>query len=127
MKNKYKIMLIILGIIILIFVISYFNIKNNLDNLLKINIHNVDLSKIEDGTYNGSYGNQPVYVKLSVVVKDKKIESINIIKHDNGKGKPAEKIINDVIEKQSLEVDTISGATYSSKVILLAINDALNK
>jgi uncharacterized protein with FMN-binding domain len=31
-----------------------------------------------------------------------------------------------VIEAQSLQVDAASGATYSSKVILLAIGDALS-
>lgn len=37
-------------------------------------------------------------------------------------------MINDwVIEKQSLKVDLVSGATASSKVILKAIEKALNK
>jgi len=31
-----------------------------------------------------------------------------------------------VVEAQTLEVDAISGATYSSKVILKAIENALN-
>jgi len=34
-------------------------------------------------------------------------------------------IVDSVIENQSLDVDAISGATYSSKVILKAIENAL--
>jgi uncharacterized protein with FMN-binding domain len=43
----------------------------------------------------------------------------------NGKGKPAEVIPQKVMDAQSLQVDTISGVTSSSKVILKAIEKAL--
>jgi uncharacterized protein with FMN-binding domain len=49
------------------------------------------------------------------------------VKHVNGQGKPAEVITEKVIETQSLQVDVVSGATYSSKVILKAIENALAK
>ncbi len=39
----------------------------------------------------------------------------------------AEKIPDKVLEEQSLQVDIVSGATFSSKVILKAVEDALNK
>jgi uncharacterized protein with FMN-binding domain len=47
------------------------------------------------------------------------------LKHVNGKGTAAESIPETVVEKQTLQVDSVSGATYSSKVILLAIETAL--
>ena len=62
---------------------------------------------------------------LEVIVKEKQITEIKIIKHTNGQGGEAEAILDTVIDAQSLQVDVISGATYSSKVILLAIEDAL--
>ena len=40
-------------------------------------------------------------------------------------GEKAEEIIYEVINMQSIDVDTVSGATYSSKVILKAIENAL--
>jgi urocanate reductase len=43
------------------------------------------------------------------------------------KGKPAERIPKDVIRAQSLNVDTVSGATISSRAILAAIADALSR
>lgn len=39
----------------------------------------------------------------------------------------AEAIIDDIIDGQSLEVDTVSGATYSSSGILNAVNNALEE
>ncbi|MEA1883434.1 MAG: FMN-binding protein [Thermotogota bacterium] len=54
-----------------------------------------------------------------------KIQDIKINKHVNGKGKGAEEITKDVIAQQSLKVDTVTGATYSSIAILKAIEQAL--
>lgn len=116
------IFLVLVIILAIIFVSN--SMKNNLENL---SINNVDMSIVEDGDYVGEYSSFPVKVKVMVTVKDHKITSIDIIEHDNGEGQKAEIIINDVIEKQSLDVEIISGATYSSKVILKAIENALKK
>ena len=99
--------------------------QDSLNQLVKTPITDVDLQTIADGTYDGSYSAFPVTVQLKVTVKDHAITDIVIVKHDNGQGKPAEAILEDILEEQSLEVDVISGATYSSKVILLAIKTAL--
>lgn len=125
MKKALKMIGIILLILVLVIVTTYMNIKKDIDELAKMDISNVDLSTIDDGTYEGSYKTFPITVVLNVTIKDHKIENIKIIKHDTGKGKRAETITNDVIDNQSIEVDTIAGATYSSKVILKAIEDAL--
>lgn len=68
-------------------------------------------------------------VKSVVLVKvqDHFIKDIKIVKHRNGKGAKAEIITVEVIKKQSLKVDAVTGATASSNVILKAIEDALKK
>ena len=43
-----------------------------------------------------------------------------------GKGSQAEKIVNEVVNKQSLDVDLVSGATISSKVIIKSVENALS-
>jgi uncharacterized protein with FMN-binding domain len=121
--------LIILGAVILVIGIGAGvfakTSQDALDKLAKTQITDVDLSEIENGSYGGSYSAFPVSVSVTVTVSDHVITAILINKHDNGQGKPAEVIVDQVLEAQSLEVDVISGATYSSKVILLAIRDAL--
>jgi uncharacterized protein with FMN-binding domain len=62
-----------------------------------------------------------------VTVKNHTIKKIELLKHKNGQGQGAEIIPDKVMEVQSLKVDSVSGATYSSKVILKAIQDALLK
>ena len=66
-----------------------------------------------------------IYAKVEVTVKDKAITNIALIEHMNGKGKPAERIIDDIVKQQSVAVDTVSGATNSSKVIMKAVENAL--
>ncbi|MDR2729856.1 MAG: FMN-binding protein [Treponema sp.] len=87
-----------------------------------------DLSGKPDGVYRGSYdlSGTPVKVVLDVTLLNQFITKINIIKHSCSPiGKKAERIIERVIEQQSLEVDVISGATGSSKSMLMAIENAL--
>lgn len=86
----------------------------------------LDLSKVADGQYIGSCDVDLIQVEVKVKVEDHKITDIVLLQHKNGKGAPAETIIEEVVKKQSLEVDTVSGATNSSKVILKAIEDALS-
>ncbi len=97
----------------------------NLKALADIPVTDIDLTAIPDGTYDGGYKCFPVEAEVAVTVRDGRIAAIDLIKHSNGKGGAAEVIPGIVVEKQTLQVDAISGATYSSKVILLAIEDAL--
>jgi uncharacterized protein with FMN-binding domain len=95
------------------------------ESLKNEGIAEVDLAAIDDGTYTGSYSAFPVTAEVSVTVKDHVITGIELLKHDNGQGAPAEVIPGKVVEAQSLQVDTVSGATHSSLVILKAIENAL--
>lgn len=81
---------------------------------------------LADGTYTGEATCGPVLVKLDVELEDHAITGIRILKHRTGQGQTAESIIDTVIRAQSLRVDVISGATISSKTILLAIETALD-
>ena len=51
--------------------------------------------------------------------------NINLLKHQCGTGKPAEVIIDDMVKKNTDDVDSVSGATASSKTIRNAVNKAL--
>lgn len=128
MKKPFKIALFILIPIVVIGIGLFIFIQlstKGLEELSKAQISTPNLSQIEDGTYRGSYSAFPVNVELSVEMRNGEIIAIDITKHDNGQGKDGEKIVDDVIQAQSLDVDVISGATYSSKVILKAIENAL--
>ncbi len=128
MKKKYIVILTILVFIAAaaIFAVVQFNsVKVNLDRLNEMAISDVDLSNAEDGIYEGSYKSFPVSARVKVTIKDHKITAIDLIEHKNGQGQGAEVLPAKVVEKQTLQLDSISGATYSSRVILKAIETAL--
>jgi len=44
----------------------------------------------------------------------------------NGRGKPAEAVLDNIIKEQKIKVDAVSGATNSSIVLEKAVENALN-
>lgn len=126
MKKRLKILLSICAVIIIL-VIAAALIIPMLDltgEAADIEVGSIDLTYVQNGTYRGEYTVDLVSVSLTVEVKNNSITSINIDEHDNGLGKKAEVITEDIISKQSLDVDCISGATISSIVIRKAIETA---
>ena len=128
MKIRYLVLIIAIVVLAagaLTVKILFSKAETELKQLANTEIENVDLSPVEDGVYNGSYSAFPVSAEVRVTIKDHKIEKIELIKHNNGQGEDAEIIPDLVTEAQTLDVDSVSGATYSSKVILKAIQNAL--
>jgi len=81
-----------------------------------------DLSTKEDGIYQGNSFN----VWVDVTVENHRITKIEISEHYHSPvGKNAEKIIDKIIQKQSLDIDVVTGATMSSQSILKAVENAL--
>lgn len=117
--------LVVTVIIVIAVIIGYNVITNKLESFSHIDFSTLDLSTVEDGTYTGSADGGIVKATVEVTVKDHVITAIKIVDHDNGKGKPAEAIIHDIVEHNSMEVDAISGATHSSNIIKAAVLDAL--
>ncbi len=95
------------------------------DDLKALETTGIELSNVADGQYEGKQDTSLVKVTVLVTVKDHAITDIRVTRHVNGKGKKAEAIVADVIAKQTTKVDTVSGATGSSMVILKAIENAI--
>jgi len=121
-----KILLIILLLLAVTLVGAYALMNRNLGKLAEATIEDVDLGGLADGEHFGKYTVLPVIVEVKVTIKDSVIENVQLLRHDNGQGRAAERIVEDVIAQQKTNVDIIAGATYSSKVILKAIENALH-
>lgn len=121
-----KIIIIALAVICLAFTGMFFAVNQAAqEQAASIDITLVDATDVMDGSYEGSFEAESVKVTVSVTVVDEKIVDIDIMEHENGLGDKAEVITDDVVAQKSLQVDTVSGATVSSKVILKAIENAL--
>jgi len=84
----------------------------------------------QDGNYTGEAVGFGGTVSVEVTVADGSITGVDIISADGEDGAyltMAEGIIPAIIEAQSAEVDTISGATFSSEGIRDAAAQALEK
>lgn len=99
-----------------------FDYKQTVENMT---FDKIDISALPDGTYTGECNVNFIYAKVDVTVNNGEISNIDIIEHRNDRGEAAEKIVDKIVSEQSLEVDAISGATNSSKVIKKAIENAL--
>ena len=129
MKKIFRVFIVLI-LFILILVVSCTAMMNKemekAKNELML-VEDPDLSKVEYGIYRGKEETMLVKAEVEVSVKNHKIISISIIKHENGKGKPAEAIVDAIIKDNSTDVELIAGATMSSLVIRAAVIDAVNK
>lgn len=129
MKTRTKVILIIVAVLlagIATGVISIVSMARQAEKV-DLTVADVDLTNARDGTYTGTCEAFPVYAEVKVTVKGGRIDDIQLIKHRNGQGGAAEVIPSKVVEAQSVQVDTITGATSSSKVIRKAIENALKE
>ena len=123
-----KLTRIILYSLAVTFIIGLTGCTSDVEEILaETNIEGINLNDVEDGEYKGEHKAGLVEVVLDVEVQGNRITNLNILKHNNWRGGSAEVIVDKVLKEQTLEVDVVSGATVSSKVILKAIENALNK
>ena len=88
----------------------------------------VDHTKLKDGTYEGSYRGGPNKASVQVTIKDNNLVNIEILQHQAWRGVIAEAtIVERIIASQSTKVDAVSGATNSSRVIMNAVQNAIEK
>jgi len=88
----------------------------------------LDHVKLVDGIYEGSYKAWPNSALVQVEIRDNTIVGIEIVKHRAWKGRKSESLISErIIQNQSTNIDAISGATNSSRVIMNAVQKAIEK
>jgi uncharacterized protein with FMN-binding domain len=86
--------------------------------------------KYKDGTYTGSGKGFGGTTKVSVTIADGKITNIEVLSNQDDRqyfDRASGTIIKNMLSNQSASVNTVSGATFSSKGIISAVKDALNQ
>jgi uncharacterized protein with FMN-binding domain len=90
----------------------------------------VDFGKLNDGAYHGTYAGGMYKWRANecqVTVSSGKVTDIQLVvsRDPGGKNTQHKALYDRVIRAQSLQVDTISGATLTSKAYLQAVENAL--
>lgn len=109
--------------------------KKNVDKISSNNKSTLKLDNVEnnqtykDGKYIDEAEGFGGKVKVQVTVSNGKIADIEILNHSDGKEymTKASALVGKIIKNQDTNVDVVSGATYSSKGIINAVRNALNK
>lgn len=135
----WHIILIILGLGILGAIIALLADTPERQALKMLTIEKIDFTNLQDGVYVGEYKGRKNHFRdatLEVTISNRKITDIKILKgalDSNGNpvkmkgGMTMDILFQKVIKSQSLQVDTISGATLTSKAHLKALEKALKQ
>ena len=106
---------------------------------MAVTVGEVDFSKLADGVYEGWYQGTKDHLrdaKVMVTVASNRVEKISVVQGAMANGKQSSEIrdgqtldmlFQRVMDAGSLQVDTISGATITSKVHLKAVENALDQ
>lgn len=123
-----KMILWVLGGFILIGCVSVFLMNAGMGSIKAMGIDTVDLSRLADGLYRGSFKRGRWAFRVEVTVKDHRIEKVDLVGDPEWqiKEEMASELIGRIIRNQSPKVDAISGATVTCKAFLKAVENALN-
>lgn len=128
MKKVFKAALIIFVCLLVISAGAMFFISRGLNEVSSLEISDIDLNLLEDGTYTGLYDAGRFTNEIGVEIKNNKITQLSIIKDVTfSRQEVIDELFTNVFNKQSLDVDTISSATITSKAYLKAIENALSR
>ncbi len=110
--------------------IGWSKLSKEHDEARSLPLDGVDFSKLKDGTYHGVYEGGMYKWRANacdVTVTDGKVTDIKLADSEDPGGENTDyaMLYERVIEAQSLQVDTISGATLTSKAYLQAVENAL--
>ncbi|HMD68779.1 MAG TPA: FMN-binding protein [Chitinivibrionales bacterium] len=124
--KKVSIVLWAIGGFVVVVGALFFFLNLGMGEVQRLVINSVDLSKITDGVYQGSYHRGRWTYDVQVTVKAHAITAVKntnkrmgIMKDFNDKAETA------IIKKQSPQIDVVSGASVNTKALAKAVENAL--
>lgn len=100
----------------------------SLNKIRNMTINEPDLKVLENGKYIGQAEVAGFSYVVEVIMTDNRIDRIKVLKNSNNAyARWAEGVIHKIIREQSLQVDAITGATTTSKALMKAVSNSLQK
>jgi uncharacterized protein with FMN-binding domain len=127
MKTLLTVLGCVIGGIVVLSIFGRLFLNGGMEEIKKLIINDVDMSKIADGVYKGSYHKGRWSYIVDVTVKDHKITGIKNNSRLMNMMMPSlsKKAEAAIIEKQSPKIDVISGATINTRAMQKAVENAL--
>ena len=128
--NGWLIALIVVAVLGIAGGIGWFYLSKEHQEARSLPLNAVNFSRLKDGTYHGAYaGGMYKWRKneCDVTVNKGKVSAIQLVvsQDPGGKNTQHQELYDRIIQAQSLQVDTISSATLTSKAYLQAVENAL--
>ncbi len=124
MRQKKVIPLALSACLVALFLVSC--VSPEMKAVREMEIESVDLSRVPDGTYEGSFAYGSFSYVVSAQVENGRIVSVDILQNRTTKrALMAEGIVSRVLAEQRTDVDAVAGATTTSKALLKALENAL--
>ena len=126
MNKTLKVVLTIFVCFVLVAGGAFFSLNRGLNEASELVINNIDLKLHEDGLYRGLYVAGRFTNEIEVEIRNNEITRLNILQDVRfSRQEVIDELFDNVIKKQSLDVDIVSGATVTGKAYLKAIENAL--
>lgn len=121
--------LVIMVISVAIFMVTVYPKIKEQAEVRKMVIDDVELSDVKDGSFRGDFTYGNFTYEVEVTVQEQEIKQIKVLQNrgESEYAKKAEGVVDKVLKTQSLKVDIVTGATTTSKALLKAIENALEK
>lgn len=127
MKPFLTVASIILGSLGILSLIMFSLFNRGMGEIKKLVINEVDLSKVPDGTFRGTYRKGRWKYDVEVTIKDHRIVAVKSL--DAGMNKLwadfNSKVETAILDRQSVGIDVVSGATITTKAMQKAVENAL--
>lgn len=128
MKRTIKVLVLILLIFVAVGTGGIMFLASGLEDGEAITVMDVETDSLSDGEFVGTYENKRWDNKVKIQIESGTITDVEIIDTVMfEKPEVTEVLISQVLDKQSLEIDGVTGATVTVNAYLKAIENALMK
>jgi uncharacterized protein with FMN-binding domain len=123
---KKKIIITVVGLFVAFIITAGIVLGRDLSGMGSIELHRIDLSSVNDGSYTGTFEHGRFTNTLTVRVEGGRIVKIEIVDDvfaasvTNASGETFSR----VIERQNTDIDAVTGATVTMNAYLMAIENA---
>lgn len=126
MKVLLKVFIGFIGILGVIVIVAVIVLMNGMEKGKSVEINQINLENVEDGTYSGSYDLTRWSNSVVVTVANHRIKKIEVVEDVLIQlDELTQRLFNNVIMEQSLDVDIETGSTVTSLAYLKSIENAL--
>ena len=126
MKTGPKVLLIVGIVIAALIGIMAIGAFYGMGAVRRLAVNPVDLAGIEDGAYSGSFRKGRFSYSVEVTVKDHRLQAVKSTGGRQAQDAVIQQIFARIVEVQSVQVDTVSGASLTTKAVSKAVENALH-